>query len=40
LLLECNWNNIFLYLQVDMAAAPSDSTEVDAISFGDEVDAV
>jgi hypothetical protein len=39
LLLKRKWNNVFLYLQVDMAAAHSSSTEWDAVSLGDEDDA-
>jgi hypothetical protein len=40
ILLECKWSNIILCLQVDMDTAHSDSDEVDAVSFGDEVDAI
>jgi hypothetical protein len=39
LLLERKWNNIFLYLQVDMAAAQSRRIERDAVSFRYEDDA-
>jgi hypothetical protein len=40
ILLECKWSNIIICLQVDMDTAHSNSTEGDAVSFGDEGDAI